>query len=121
MRGDDAELGIEAILGGVSFQDKAHIGYQSRPFDEEGSQVGKVLEGFVELDQVGFEITQVGVFALFGASFVRVGGRSDFLYVPEEGPRSLDGGALAKGWEVGMSEIGGGAGVVGGVGKVACC
>ena len=31
--GDDGELGIKAVLGGVSFQDKAHPGHQGRPFD----------------------------------------------------------------------------------------
>ncbi len=31
--GDDGALGIKAVLGGVSFQGKAHIGYQGRPFD----------------------------------------------------------------------------------------
>ena len=46
MRGDDGAFGIKAVLGGVSFQGKAHMGYQRGTFDEEGSQVGKELEGW---------------------------------------------------------------------------
>jgi len=106
MRGDDGALGIKAVLRGVSFQDKAQVGYQSGPFDEEGSQVGKESEGFVELDQIGFQIPQVGVFPLLGASFVGVWGRCDLVYEVKEGSIALDGGVLVEGFEERMFEVG---------------
>lgn len=117
MCGEDGAFGIKAVLGGVSFQDKAHIGYQRGPFDEEGSQVGKEAEGFVELDQVGFEVDQVGVFPFFGTSFVGVGRRSDFLYEVEEGAIPLDGRVLVDGFEEGMFEVGCAPWYVGDLGK----
>ena len=117
MRGEDGAFRIKAVLGGVSFQDKAHIGYQRGTFDEEGSQVGKALEGFVELDQVGFEVHQVGVFVLFGASFVGVGGRCDFVYELEEGSIALDGGVLVEGLEERVFEVGCSAWGIGGLAR----
>jgi len=117
MRGDDGAFGIKAVLGGVSFQDKAHIGYQRGTFDEEGSQVGKEAEGFVELDQVGFEVHQVGVFVLFGASFVGVGRRCDFVYELEEGSIALDRGVLVEGLEERVFEVGCSAWGIGGLAR----
>jgi len=106
MRGDAGALGIEAILGGVSFQDKVPRGHQGRTFDEKGSQVGKESEGFVELDQIGFEHPQVAVFVLFGASVVGIGERCDFIYQVEEGLIALDRGVLVEGLEEGVFEVG---------------
>ena len=107
--GGDGALGIKAILGRVSFQDKAHRGCQSGTFDEEGSQVGKEAEGFVALDQVGFELPQVAVFPLFGASFVGIGERCDLVYEVKEDSIALDRGVLVEGLEEGVFEVGGSA------------
>ena len=107
--GDDGALGIKAVLRGVSFQDKAHIGYQRGTFDEKGSQVGKEAERFVELDRVGFEVYLVGIFPLFGASFVGVGGRCDLVYERKEASIALERGVLVEGFEEGVFEVGGSA------------
>ena len=104
MCGDDGALGLKAVLRGVSFQDKAHIGYQRGTFSEEGSQVGKEAEGFVELDHVGFEIHQVAVFPLLGASFVGIGERCDLVYEVKEDSIALDRGVLVEGLEEGVFE-----------------
>lgn len=117
LRGEDGAVGIKAVLGGVSFQDKAHRGSQRGTFAEEGSQVGNAVEGFVELDQLGFEVYLVGVFAFFGASFVGIGGRCDVVYELEEGSIALDGGVLVEGLEEGVFEVGCSAWGIGGLAR----
>jgi len=75
------------------------------------------LEGFVELDQVGFEIHQVGVFVVFGASFVGVGRRCDFIYQVEDGLIALDRGVFVEGLEERVFEVGCSAWGIGGLAR----
>lgn len=77
--------------------------------------MGKEVEGFVELDQVGFEVHQVGVVVLFGASLVGVGGRYDVVYELEEGSIALDRGVFVEGLEERVFEVGCSAWGVGGL------
>jgi hypothetical protein len=105
VRRDDGLFRVESVVGGVSFQDKAHIGDQRRTFDEELSQLGKEVEGFVELDQIGLEIDPVGVFPLLRTPFVGVLRGCEFIDQIEEEPIACYGGVLVHGFEEGVLDV----------------